>query len=55
MKSSVRSRIKITKNGKILRRKAGSGHNKTRKSNKTVVGMRKKKEMLVSETKLKNY
>ena len=32
MKSSLKKRIKITSRGKVLRRKMGLGHNRSRKS-----------------------
>ncbi|MDI6717856.1 MAG: hypothetical protein QMD86_02340 [Patescibacteria group bacterium] len=33
MKKSISKRIRITKTGKVLRRKMGLGHNRSRKSN----------------------
>jgi ribosomal protein L35 len=42
MKKSVVSRIKITKKGKILRRKMNLDHFRTRKTKKNLIQKRKK-------------
>jgi len=42
MRTSIKKRIKISATGKVLRRKMGLGHNRSRKSN---VQMRRKSGM----------
>ncbi len=55
MKDTISDRIKITRNGKVLRRSMGVGHFRTRKSTKNLVGKRTRKALNVSITALKNY
>lgn len=55
MKKSVSSRIKITKNGKLVRRTTGIGHFRTRKSNKNIQMKRKTLGLNVSTQTLRVY
>jgi ribosomal protein L35 len=41
MRKSASKRIRVTKNGKILRRKMASGHNRTRKTSKLIRSKKK--------------
>lgn len=55
MKNSMSSRIKITKNGKLIRRKMGSGHFRTRKSSKSIQSKRKTTSLGISAHAVANY
>lgn len=55
MKKSVVSRIKITKRGKILRRKMSVDHCRTRKSKKNILSKRKEYEINFPAKKILNY
>lgn len=43
MKKSISQRIRITRRGKVIRRPMGVGHFRTRKNQKTVRGLGKKR------------
>jgi len=49
MKNSVVSRIKITKNEKVLRRKMNLDHFRTRKTKKNLVQKRKKHSINITK------
>ncbi|MBU4421590.1 50S ribosomal protein L35 [Candidatus Parcubacteria bacterium] len=49
---SVSKRFKVTKTGKVLKRKAGQGHFNSRESSKTT--RNKRRDVLMSETLNKN-
>lgn len=55
MKKSVISRIKITKRGKILRRKMNVDHCRTRKSKKNILSKRKEYKINFPTKKILNY
>lgn len=55
MKKSVSSRIKITKNGKVMRRTMGVGHFRTRKSSKNLLRKRTPVSSGLSAQTLKTY
>lgn len=55
MKKSVVSRIKITKRGKILRRKMNVDHFRTRKSKKNLLNKRKQHKIDFPHKKILNY
>lgn len=55
MKKSVISRIKITKKGKVLRRKMNIDHFRTRKSKKNILRKRKKHTIDLKTKKVLNY
>jgi ribosomal protein L35 len=55
MKKSLVSRIKITKKGKILRRKMNIDHFRTRKSKKNILRKRKKDSIDLKIKKVLNY
>ncbi|MGC8776083.1 MAG: 50S ribosomal protein L35 [Minisyncoccia bacterium] len=55
MKNSVVSRIKITKKGKVLRRKMNIDHFRTRKSKKNILQKRKKHSIDLKVKKILNY
>ncbi len=52
---SLSKRIRITKNGKIVRRRMGVDHFRTRQSTKTNRNARKTKSLDFSMKKLLNY
>lgn len=52
---SVSKRIKITSNGKIVRRPMGVNHFRTRKSSKLVQSKRKTKSLNLSTKSILNY
>jgi ribosomal protein L35 len=52
---SFSKRIKITKNGKIVRRRMGVDHFKTRKSTKANRNSRKTRSLGISAKTLSNY
>jgi ribosomal protein L35 len=52
MKNSVVSRIKITKKGKVLRRKMGVDHFRTRKSKKNILQKRKEHPLGISKKEI---
>lgn len=49
---SVSKRFKVTKKGKVLKRKAGQDHFNSRESSKTT--RKKRRDVLMSETLIKN-
>lgn len=55
MKKSVVSRIKITKKGKVLRRKMNVDHFRTRKTKKNLLKKRKKHPINLSIKKVLSY
>ncbi|MCX7589693.1 MAG: hypothetical protein N2Z85_02015 [Patescibacteria group bacterium] len=55
MKKSIISRIKITKKGKILRRKMNIDHFRTRKTKKNLLNKRKKHLLDLPIKKILNY
>jgi ribosomal protein L35 len=55
MKKSMSSRIKITKNGKVLRRKMGTGHFRTRKSTSVLRGKRSRTSLGISKHAVLSY
>lgn len=55
MKKSVVSRIRITKRGKILRRKMNIDHCRTRKSKKNILNKRKEYKINFPPKKILNY
>lgn len=55
MKKSVVSRIKITKKGKVLRRKMNIDHFRTRKSKKNLLNKRKKHSINLPIKKVLSY
>ena len=52
MKRSIRSRIRITKKGKVMRRKMGLGHFKAKKSRREQ--LRKKKPLALKSPNAKH-
>jgi ribosomal protein L35 len=52
---SFTKRIKVTKNGKVVRRRGGVGHFKTRKSSKVNRNSRKTRPLAISAKTLSNY
>lgn len=55
MRKSQSKRIKITKNGKIVRRPMGVNHFRTRKSSNNVRGKRKSRGLNHTYKKVINY
>ncbi len=55
MKKSISKRIKITKNGKIVRRIRGVNHFRTRKNQKTIRNKRKSYSLDVPMKKIVGY
>ncbi len=55
MKKSMSSRIKITKNGKVLRRKMGTGHFRTRKSSSVIRSKRNRTTLGISKHAVLSY
>ncbi len=55
MKKSVSSRIRITKNGKVMRRTMAVGHFRTRKSGKNLLRKRMPVSSNLSAQTLKTY
>jgi len=52
---SMGSRIRVTKNGKLMRRTMGTGHFRTRKSSSTLVSKRKPKKLGISKHAVLSY
>ncbi len=55
MNKSITSRIKITRNGKIVRRPMGVNHFRTRANAKAIRGKRKSRGLDFPMKTLKNY
>jgi len=55
MRKSLSKRIRITKNGKIIRRPMAVDHFRTRKSNRNVRGKRKTLSLDYPRKKILNY
>ncbi len=52
---SVSKRIRITKNGKAVRRGMGASHFRTRKNGRAIQGLRKSQSLDYPLKKLKSY
>lgn len=55
MRKSASQRIRITKNGKIVRRSMAVDHFRTRKSTKNLRGKRKNRSLDIKLKKIYNY
>jgi len=55
MKTSVRKRIRVTKNGKLIRRPMAVDHFRTKKSRKLIQQKRKGKGLDYPHAKIINY
>ena len=55
MNKSASQRIRITKNGKLVRRPMGVGHFRTRTTQKSIRNKRKSRPLGFSVKTLKNY
>ncbi len=55
MKKSINKRIRITKNGKVVRRPIAVNHSRTRKNAKGVMGKRKTRGLAIPITSIVNY
>ncbi|MEK7187679.1 MAG: hypothetical protein AAB691_02435 [Patescibacteria group bacterium] len=55
MRKSNTKRIRITKNGKVIRRPMAAGHNRTRKSSKLIRSKRKGKNLNMPKKTILNY
>lgn len=55
MKKSITKRIKLTKNGKVVRRPMAVNHSRTRKNAKAVMGKRKSRGLAIPLRNIINY
>ncbi|PIR88598.1 MAG: 50S ribosomal protein L35 [Candidatus Harrisonbacteria bacterium CG10_big_fil_rev_8_21_14_0_10_44_23] len=49
MKDTIKKRFKVTKTGKVLRRKMGTGHFRSKKSQKSKHSMKKRTSLHASD------